>query len=1202
MAVEFPAQGDGLNRTSNNVAASSDYSCTYWWYFSSATPSNYRTGWMAINSTTLYDQYIGIYWNLPAYPNTLTLEIYGDGTLTYYQKVSLPVRREMWVPVGYVRQGNTHQLWVNRQLVGTLTVDMSATSLAETWLGTDTFPSMGGHQISRFREWDRALTPNELLASWATASALPASDLWASLPLSANFNDTSGHGYNFAAVNGAFIDNTFGVTSAPAPGWAWRSNSAVATGTTSLTITAPAGIVDGDLLVMQLGHRSAGYATVPAGWALVGRDIASPARGEMYWKRASSEPGSYSITGLSTAAAGAISCYTGGPAAGDMVLLASVRANASGTNGTPAIDTTGTPNALVIFGMGCDQNRGGSVTFGVLSTTVGTYRFGDPDLTTVRVRVGGGTSTGGGAGCSIGDAIKIVDGSTINPTVCLSLSTANNVGIVAVFVPASGVVPTGTRYYFSSKAPIAPQREPWALAGSWPSAFDDSAPSTASQMNQPFLLATCRGQCGAIYARNYGTNQQGDYDVLIKRFLTPPLLAQTLAGTINFVIGLTVRWLDDTAYTLDTVARLKLHVYITVGQTSAVRQTLVDNYVSSTDLPKLGPIPQWVTLDADQSLAGGVIHDGDSLVVEIGTRVVSSPTPAPTYPPSRWSEFPTVPYGTSSVIATGSGTPYALHAVVGNPAYTGSPFPLGTPNGVPFLQLTDDLVEAAPVAPPVNSTPATAIVVTATPYSETAYDTGTSPSNARAAWYAFTADRTGDLIVAAFGSWYCVQMDVWQGDPSDYSLLTAVTSYGQNGVQGGNRSLAVRFLSVTQGQTYYVRAYSLTIRGYASPSSGGPLRISFQYREPPQQNDIFAVASNVTVWRDGLLINANPDFFDFTPLGVAIDYTQRPLLQIDGGTNTNYRLYVSMFRGGFLNILDLTTLNTGVNEIDFISEPLDLISQGGRTADLSAIHVTRGGTLYQQTFGNGFLLVVGIIEGIPAYLNAFSNTLGKMATRVMDAALGDNQPGNPFAKALEYYPTPQLTAPWHGAIDEFNNILYYSSAGYYFPLGGQEIRRFNLTTQTDMGVFATMPLSGVNPGPKGMCLIPAALGGGLLVANGNVVTRTNAAGAIIQTYAPVSPGGYVLMLTDVHLTQDFTKFWVYDLNGTEFFQFDLASGAQLQAFNTWQSYGNSIQFALFAPDGEPPPPPEPGLPGCVPEFPVDSGGGPACAPTWSPNS
>lgn len=82
---------------------------------------------------------------------------------------------------------------------------------------------------------------------------------------------------------------------------------------TSLVISKPAGVVDGDLMVAIIGHATQTTITAPAGWTLLNTgDGATNLRSRAYWRTASSEGSSYTWSmGASARNIGVILAYQG---------------------------------------------------------------------------------------------------------------------------------------------------------------------------------------------------------------------------------------------------------------------------------------------------------------------------------------------------------------------------------------------------------------------------------------------------------------------------------------------------------------------------------------------------------------------------------------------------------------------------------------------------------------------------------------------------------------------------------------------------------------------------------------------------------------------------------------------------------------------------------------------------------------------------
>lgn len=967
-----------------------------------------------------------------------------------------------------------------------------------------------------------------------------------------------------------------------APGWTYRgpsANAALTVGTVSLTIPIPTGVVANDILIMAFVHKGTAFATLPAGWTPIQRVVSGATRGELHWKRATgSEPTSYAVTGLADTACGTISAYVGGKLSGDIVLQAAGRANVGGTGGAPALDTTGVPGALIIY------LAVANVGLGVSSVSAGVgnhegFWYSDADLATMHRKVAGGTANGTDCGLYYADGLKVVPGSTINDFKSNMSATGltHHVCLVAALIPETSETP-GTRYYATCNYPGPPARQPWAVDGDWPFSFEDTDPTRVHTIST-YLLSQVKYGAGRLYAPMFATNKQGNADILCARFMTPPLQAVTLAGNFNMALGVAASWLDHIdGYGPQTTARLKLHMYITVGQTTETRQVLINNYVSATDLSRSAVT--WVAVFPSGAVPiSGQVHEGDSIVIEWGVRVVSSPTPAPTYPPTEYSR----------IVLIGRGT--GLHATFNHPVPSPPPgmsmvpwwqdapvgstttLPTNDIDGVPFYDFSDTIRELPLPASPANISPMTAKVIPPdVPYHEALYDTRGSSANSRAVWYRWSPARAGKAFVTTFGTLYGAVIDVYEGDGTYAGLILPQDSdYYRSTKRSGMRGISINRFVTVPGKTYYFHIITWTAVGYQGPSSGGPLRINVGFQEAPQEDDLFMAALHMAVYREGELVNVSADLVTPVPSGVTIDYSKKPLTPIDGVSpiHTGDRLVLNMFAGDLLTeIVDIATLNLDVNEIDYIDDGW-IITQNANSAtrqkNAGALQMSRTGMIYSQTCGNGFLDVCGILAGIPAALSAFSNFPKFSAVLGLDITRADNQAGAgpPWPIASQLQAPPQTTSPWHGTFDETTGILYYASGGLYSPAGtAQTVRRYDLIAGVPLSDFATLPPSGTNPNIRGMCLDPA---GGLFVTNGNVVCRLNAAGVVTKTYTALSDG--LLTLIDCHLTADQRHLWVLDLDTADLFKFNVATGAQETRVQTGLAIGDTMQFALYQPDG-----------------------------------
>src|SRR4030095_3654920 len=373
-----------------------------------------------------------------------------------------------------------------------------------------------------------------------------------------------------------------------------------------------------------------------------------------------------------------------------------------------------------------------------------------------------------------------------------------------------------------------------------------------------------------------------------------------------------------------------------------------------------------------------------------------------------------------------------------------------------------------------------------------------------------------------------------------------------------HRSQAFVRLNVAAGTQYWVEV--------ADDFNGGGVTRSKVFYKPTayQDDDLFLANAGIFVLRNGQLINYGGSWGDYAPTGIGIDYTKRPIIDIqDDSTHTGERVLLGLHPYELVEFADVYDLN---RELDFIGDPW--VMPGN--AHPAQLQVTSTGLLYQAWFGNGYLYTSG--SGTrPAFLNTVSNNASYSALKSIDAISGDSQPAAPYSD-VERVLDIQVTAPWAIAFDETTGVLYYTSGGVYVPVGGDTIKRYDLNTNTQLADFATVPLQGTkNPGLKGLALLND---GGILVCNGTVVNRLNQAGVVTQTYTPsIAMDAQTLM--DVVTTKDGTKFWVIDLWTTRLFQFDVASGAELQTCQSYGEPGSLVQMVLYR---HPPAPPSPPVP------------------------
>src|SRR4029453_14476912 len=239
---------------------------------------------------------------------------------------------------------------------------------------------------------------------------------------------------------------------------------------------------------------------------------------------------------------------------------------------------------------------------------------------------------------------------------------------------------------------------------------------------------------GSSIAPQFWTNQQGNYDFPFGwRWMTYPLQAQSISGTFNCCFCAT-QWWDtvNVGASNNSVVRFKLHIYLAQGQSVIPRTILLDNYVDTVNLQYSSFI--WQSLAAPQTLTPATVIAGDIIVIKLGCGIVSSPTPAPTYPPSQHTTIKLYSIGAD---------PTRPDAVAGE--YFSAAFD-------PWLEFSATIVEQALPAPPANDACADAIVIPSIPAVTAFVDSTQSADVKRAVWWTFVAPTTGVLHLTAHGT------------------------------------------------------------------------------------------------------------------------------------------------------------------------------------------------------------------------------------------------------------------------------------------------------------------------------------------------------------------------------------------------------------------------------------------------------------------
>lgn len=710
-----------------------------------------------------------------------------------------------------------------------------------------------------------------------------------------------------------------------------------------------------------------------------------------------------------------------------------------------------------------------------------------------------------------------------------------------------------------------------------PTGYWDSP--TWQEREQTYVLSTSKTNGGVAQAVQYNTNQQANWKRLINRFMSRPLAAQTISGTFDLCAFVQAVWLDPVLSPSNlSDVRFRIRVYVTDGQSTTLKHLLLD-HTDAVSWPGTGG-QVWRSLVGPPSMTGFVCDDGDSIMVEFGLQVVSSPTPAYGYPPP---------------IPPGQNATSAPHLFLGTTNTSNVPLTDATPGSTtlalaPWVDFQNPVILLPPIDPPANDACADAVVIASLPYTAPRIATTESAGTQKEVWYTHTFTQTGKVVVSALGSNYLVQIDAARviGSPACSNLDFELPYARQERLIGTTQSIGL--WSVVSGETWYFRLRSKVpvSTDNGAPESGGSLRIRVFMQEVPQEDDLILPCGHIGVFRDGVMIAVNVDNLSLFPTGVAIDYTERPMLVSPGfvNTNTTWRLHVGLFGIDFVRIYNLLDLTL----VDDISEPLETpLSPGVQVRKHpSTLYIDASGLETIAFFGNGLQWIDGFGQVLPSLLNTVPSDLtvyGGM--RVIDATHGDHQVGAPFTAGVLTAPA-EVTNPWAITLQEITDIYFYTSGSLYVPLGGQEVRRVT-AGGTALGTFATLPTRvTANPGVRGLVKLPD---GGVLVCNGDVVQRLSSSGAIVSTYAPSVPA-LSRVLQDVKLTADGQFAWVVDLGTNALFKFRLSDMTEILSAETDMLPGTLTQMAIVQPLSPPVPPTTTGCPELLAPGPVD---GVACA-------
>jgi hypothetical protein len=272
-AVRFNASGDYLRITSSLPDYNSAWTWCGWVYIASNTGAGYQAIFTFSGGGSAYDE---LFINASA---ALAMEV-GNGASTTTTGSTLSVGQ--WYHISIVRESNASiKVYVNASATADSTNTRSVsgrTAAGNLSLATNAFSEWADMRVAYARMWTAALSTSELAAEKNSATAVRSTALWASWPLQADPNDTSGNARNFTAGGTLTYSEsgpTLPVTVAPAAAAAASTAVAptvVAGGAVSVTPAAAAAtstavapaVVYGAITVAAAAAAAASTAVAPA--------------------------------------------------------------------------------------------------------------------------------------------------------------------------------------------------------------------------------------------------------------------------------------------------------------------------------------------------------------------------------------------------------------------------------------------------------------------------------------------------------------------------------------------------------------------------------------------------------------------------------------------------------------------------------------------------------------------------------------------------------------------------------------------------------------------------------------------------------------------------------------------------------------------------------------------------------------------------
>lgn len=214
------------------------------------------------------------------------------------------------------------------------------------------------------------------------------------------------------------------------------------------------------------------------------------------------------------------------------------------------------------------------------------------NLTSITERNDAGTTSGNGGGFAVWDGAKAALGATGN-------TTATVVSSINAFITIALLPQVSTRFYMQNAVPD------FATVTTNRGAWD----STAAVLQRKLS----RTKLGAIATKAVAeTSAINNYDVLLLKLVSEPITtAQTISGTLNYVVG-------SQESNGGMNAHWHVHAYVTVGNTDALRGTLVNNYTEPLGTNEWPTTAVGDTPVTPMALTPVTILANDRIVIEAG--------------------------------------------------------------------------------------------------------------------------------------------------------------------------------------------------------------------------------------------------------------------------------------------------------------------------------------------------------------------------------------------------------------------------------------------------------------------------------------------------------------------------------------------------------------------------------------------------------